>query len=151
MPSDKPIQRGSWTFEFGQPLFLQEGDPHFAIRESQDPELKIEDIHLRVDWQTLRRLPRSRGIVFNFKALFTPITDFRKEPYVPKLILKVLKEGKKPIMTYKSIYHTEHKVIPALEEWVKEQEESGMIVRDWTVRTLDEDPFFPGWNSVSYP
>lgn len=113
--------------------------------------MTIEDVFLRVDWQTLRRLPRSRAIVFNFKALFTPITDFRNEPYIPKLVLKVLKEGKRPIMTYKGTHHTEHRVIPALEEWAKEQEEKGMVVKDWAERTLDEDPFFPGWQNTSYP
>lgn len=64
---------------------------------------------------------------------------------------ELLKEGKKHIMAYKGSYHTEHKMIPALEEWVKEQEERSMMVRDWVVRTLDEDPFFPGWQNTSYP
>ncbi|KAF9001931.1 hypothetical protein BDQ17DRAFT_1243749 [Cyathus striatus] len=147
MPCNKPIQRGSWGLEIGQPLYLQPDDEHFAIRETQPENLKLDDIYLRVDWQTLRRLPKSQAIVFNFKALFTPVTSFRHEPYIPRLLLKVLREGPKKIKDYKGTYHVEHKVIPALDEWAKEQEERGWVKENWEERTLDEHPFFPGWES----
>jgi len=142
---DKPIQRGSWGLEVGQPLYMQADHPHFMLRQRQDPNLHIEDIHLRVDWQTLRRLPRSQAIVFNYKALFTPLTEFRTEPYIPKLVAKVLKEGNPSIKSYKGTFHVEHVALPALVEWAKEQEETGLVPKDWDVRTLYEDPFFPGW------
>jgi len=144
-PCEKPIQRGSWGLEVGQPLFMPADDPHMALREEQSAELKIEDVHLRVDWQTLRRLPLSGAVVFNFKALFTPLVDMRREPYIPALMLKVLKEGKKELMQYKGTWHTEHVVLPALEEWSKEQEDAGVVEKDWEPRTLDQSPFFPGW------
>lgn len=147
MTPDKPIQRGSWGLEVGQPLFMQPDDPHFAVRKSQDPDLRVEDLYLRVDWQSLRRLPRSQAIVFNYKALFTPMTEFRSEPYIPKLVAKILREGKPSIMAYKGTFHIEHKALPALDEWAREQEEEGLVPKDWKVRTLDEDPFFPGWQN----
>lgn len=125
---------------------MQPDHPHFTVRRGrQDPDLCIEDLHLRVDWQTLRRLPRSQAIVFNYKALFTPLNELRTEPYIPKLVAKVLKEGSPSIIAYKGTFHIEHIALPALEEWAKEQEESGLVPKDWRVRTLDEDPFFPGW------
>ncbi|KAK5108773.1 hypothetical protein LTR62_007833 [Meristemomyces frigidus] len=145
MPTDKPIQRGSWGFEIDTPLFMPPGDPQEQLREGQDPSHTIDRCHLRVDWQTLRRLPLSGAIVFNFKAVFTPVTRFRDEPYVPSLILKVLKEGKKEIMQYKNTWHTKHVVIPALEEYEREQVKLGLIDKDWEPRTLDESPFYPGW------
>ncbi|KAF9239669.1 hypothetical protein BU15DRAFT_87969 [Melanogaster broomeanus] len=150
MPCDKPIQRGSWGLEVGEPMFLQPDETEWSTRHSQDPDLPLSNIYMRVDWQTLRRLPKSRAIVFNFKALFTPVTDFRREPYIPKLLLKVLLEGKKSIMEYKGTWHIEHKVLPALKEWAKEQEERGQVPKDWKERTLDEDPFYPGWKD-HYP
>jgi hypothetical protein len=145
MTCDKPIQRGSWGIEIGQPLYLQTTDPHWALRDKQDPAISISDLYLRVDWQTLRRLPRSRGIVFNYKALFTPVTQFRKEPYIPRLLATVIRQAAPEFLEYKASLHTEHKLLPALDEWAKEQEESGIVPRDWNVRTLDEHPFFPGW------
>lgn len=145
MPCDKPIQRGSWSFEIGQPLYMQEDYVHWAGRSVQDPNLDINDIHLRVDWQTLRRLPKSRAIVFNFKALFTPVVHFREEPFVPHLVATVLQEAEAPMMEYKSTFHIAHKILPALKSWAQEQEEKGWVPKDWEVRTLEENPFYPGW------
>ncbi|KIK45815.1 hypothetical protein CY34DRAFT_22348 [Suillus luteus UH-Slu-Lm8-n1] len=150
MPCNKPIQRGSWGLEIGEPLYLQTDEVDWSHRQHQNPNLPLSDIYMRVDWQTLRRLPKSRAIVFNFKALFTPVTDFRNEPFIPKLLLKVLLEGKKVILEYKGTWHIEHKVIPALREWAKEQEDNGWVPKDWQERTLNEDPFYPGWEK-HYP
>ncbi|KAK0502849.1 hypothetical protein EDD18DRAFT_609012 [Armillaria luteobubalina] len=149
MPCEKPIQRGSWGLEKGQPLFLQPNTPGWAEREDPDAQVQmdISDVNLRVDWQTLRRLPVSRAIVFNFKALFTPVVQLREEPYVPKLLLKVLREGKKELLEYKGTQLVERVVKPKLEEWAKEQEDKGWVPKSWEERTLDEDPFFPGWRS----
>ena len=142
---DKPIQRGSWGLEVGQPLYLQPGDAGWVARVAQDPALRLADVHLRVDWQTLRRLPRSRAVVFNYKALFTPLTQLRREPCIPRLLATVLREGPPAILDYKGTHHTLHVALPALDAWAEEQEEKGRVPRGWKARTLDENPFFPGW------
>lgn len=121
------------------------GDPHEAHRLTQSPTLGLERIHLRVDWQSLRRLPISAAIIFNFKALFTPVTEFRDEAYIPSLCNTVLKGGKKNLMEYKGTWHVEHVVMPALEQWEKEQIAKGMIPDKWDVHTLDESPWYPAW------
>ncbi|XXG95649.1 hypothetical protein Hte_001918 [Hypoxylon texense] len=145
MPASKPIQRGSWGLEVDQPLYMPPGDPHGAYRSVQDPTLTRDRMHLRVDWQTLRRLPLSAAVVFNFKALFTPLAEFRDEPYVPSLVKKVLTDGKENLMKYKNTWHTEHVVLPALEEYEREQIEKGIIEKDWEPKTLEDSPWFPGW------
>ncbi|KAK1960965.1 hypothetical protein LY78DRAFT_696462 [Colletotrichum sublineola] len=145
MPTNSPIQRGSWGLEMGQPLFLPSEDPKFADRESQNPNLKPEDVHLRVDWQTLRRLPLSGAVVFNFKALFTPLNEFKTEPYIPSILLKVLEEGKESILEYKGVWHVEHVAKPALKEFERFQIENGLIEKNWEPHTLPESPFFRGW------
>jgi hypothetical protein len=145
MPTHSPIQRGSWGFEIGQPLFMPTDHPDYSHRESQNPSLTPDDLYLRVDWQTLRRMPLSGAIVFNFKALFSPLTGFKDEPYIPSIVLKVLNEGKESIMKYKGTWHVEHVVKPMLQEQERWQIENGVIEEDWSVQTLDENPFFPGW------
>ncbi|KAJ5032445.1 uncharacterized protein L3040_009050 [Drepanopeziza brunnea f. sp. 'multigermtubi'] len=153
MATGAPIQRGSWGLEVGSPLFVPPGHPHEALRETQDPALQIEECRLRVDWQTLRRLPLSAAVVFNFKALFTPVTDLRQEPYIPALLLTILREGKRSLMEYKGTWHTEHVCIPKLEEYAREQVAKGWVVPEiegqdeWNVATLAESPFFPGWEA----
>jgi hypothetical protein len=145
MSCDKPIQRGSWTFEVGQPLFLQTDDPQYLEHKRYNPDLDVDDIHLRVDWQTLRRLPQSKAIVFNFKALFTPVGQFREEPYIPQLVAKVLRESQLNIKEYKGWSILEHKLLPALDGWAQEQISRKMVPESWEERTLDEHPFYPGW------
>ena len=83
--------------------------------------------------------------MFNFKALFTPIEEFRDEPGVPAVVLEVLKHGKKTLMEYKGTWHVEHVAVPALEGWDKEQRESGLVDSTWEVGTLDKYPLFEGW------
>ncbi|KAK3069184.1 hypothetical protein LTR53_012679 [Teratosphaeriaceae sp. CCFEE 6253] len=146
-PTEKAIQRGSWGLEIDEPLFMPPNDPHEKLREAQDPTHTVDRCHLRVDWQTLRRLPLSGAVVFNFKAVFTPVMEFRDEPHIPALILKVLKEGKKSLMEYKNTWHTEHVVIPALEEYQREQVATGIVEEAWEPHTLDESPFYPGWEA----
>lgn len=147
-PTDKPIQRGSWGIEVDQPLYMPPGDPHEKHRESQSSDLTLSRCNLRVDWQTLRRLPLSGAVVFNFKALFTPIEDFRNEPFIPGLVLKNLNEGKESLMKYKNTWHVEHVVKPAMERFHKEQVKKGWVPEDWEPQTLEESPWFPGWEGI---
>ncbi|KAA6411510.1 MAG: putative alpha-mannosyltransferase [Lasallia pustulata] len=145
LPPSRPIQRGSWGLEVDKPLFMPPGDPREAHRATQSPTLPLSRVHLRVDWQTLRRLPLSGAIVFNFKALFTPVTEFRDEAYIPALVAKILKKGKEGLMRYKGTWHVEHVVLPAMEEWKEEQVRRGVVVEGWEESTLEESPWFPGW------
>ena len=50
-------------------------------------------------------------------------------------------------MRYKSTWHVEHVVEPKLRDWEKEQVERGMVEADWIVQTLDESPWYPGWEA----
>ena len=146
MPTSSPIQRGSWGLSEGQPLHLPPVQSNYRRRAYQDPSLKPEDIYLRTDWQTLRRLPLSGAIVFSFKALFTPLAEFEDEPYIPSLLFKILDEGKDELMEHKGTRHVEHVAKPILKEFERRQIEKGLMPRDWEPRTLDESPFFPGWD-----
>lgn len=105
----------------------------------------MSDCNLRVDWQTLRRLPLSGAIVFNFKALFTPVTALENEPYIPSLLLKNLRDGKENLIKAKKVWETEHVVKPLLEHYERSQIEKGLVEADWEVQTLPETPFYLGW------
>lgn len=147
MPTDKPIQRGAWSLEVGKTLLLTKDDPKITKESVQDPSLRVEDCFLRVDWQTLRRLPLSGAIVFNFKTFFTPVTELRDEPRIPSLLSTVLSQGKRDLLVYKKTPLIERLLVPQLEAWKREQEEAGLVETDWNVATLEESPFFSGWES----
>ncbi|EWC44516.1 hypothetical protein DRE_06688 [Drechslerella stenobrocha 248] len=145
LTTDKPIQRGSWGVEVGEPLFMPAGDPHESLRKVQDPALKEDELTVRVDWQTLRRLPLSNAIVFNYKAVFTPLAELADEPGVPALLEKVLVEGSRQIMEYKGTWHIEHVALPMLERMRRAQAASGVWAEGREVCTFAESPFYPGW------
>ncbi|KAL4906014.1 hypothetical protein BDW74DRAFT_177701 [Aspergillus multicolor] len=148
MPVNAPIQRGAWFVEDWKPLFVtpEEYARNAGIRHSGDTKpVPIEECFLRVDWQTLRRLPLSGAIVFNFKAIFTPLTELKDEPYAPALLYKQVTEGRRKITEPKVHKHLLAVVLGALEEWKREQVEKGLVVERWEEETLRESPFYPGW------
>lgn len=146
MPTDRPIQRGAWFVEDWKPLFVtpEEYAANAGTRHQGEP-VGIDQCNLRVDWQTLRRLPLSGAIVFNFKAIFTPLTELRDEPYIPHVLYKQITEGKLDITQPKVHEHIRPVVVEALDAWKKEQVASGVVPADWSEETLKESPFFPGW------
>ncbi|KAF1917236.1 hypothetical protein BDU57DRAFT_470685, partial [Ampelomyces quisqualis] len=144
-PTDKSIQRASWGLEVDQPLYMPPGHPHEKLRGQQMTDLSLSRCNLRVDWQTLRRLPLSGAVVFNFKALFTPVETFRDEPYIPGLLLHILNQSKQNLLDYKSTWHVEHIVKPALHRFHTQQVETGLVEQNWDPQTLDQAPYFPGW------
>lgn len=145
---DQPIQRCSWSLEDHSPLLSSPrmtDDWSRSAFAGREQEMGVEDIIFRCDYQTLRRLPLSGSVVFNFKAVFVPLTEMRDEPFVPALLAKILDEGKENLITYKTDNHVKDLTIKTCKAWAQEQVEKGLVPADWEVRTLDESPFFPGW------
>ncbi|KAL8287849.1 hypothetical protein RB597_000063 [Gaeumannomyces tritici] len=164
MPTDRPIQRCSWGLVDSEPLF---SSPHTAAAAAAEGEsnksggwrrsafsdaeiaagrVGVDDVCLRCDWQTLRRLPLSGAVCFNFKAVFTPLAALRSEPFVPALLARVLAEGDGQLVgSDKCDGHVRDLALAALEGWAAQQVEEGIAPAGWEVRTLDEHPFYPGW------
>lgn len=148
MAVDQPIQRCSWSLEDHAPLFssprMDAGWARSAFAD-RPQDLAVEDVKLRCDWQTLRRLPLSGAVVFNFKAVFTPVTELRDEPFMPALLAQVLEAGKANLIAYKTVDHVKGVTLRACKQWAAEQVAKGLVPADWEVGTVDQSPFFPGW------
>ncbi|KAK4164111.1 hypothetical protein QBC43DRAFT_238179 [Cladorrhinum sp. PSN259] len=152
LPTDAPVMRCSWTLEDWEVMFASPEAERAEGREwrrsafADEPEkLTYKDIRLRCDAQTLRRLPLSGAVVFNFKAVFTPFEELRNEPYIPALLLKVLEGGKEKLITYKCEGNVRRVAMETLKIWAEEQAKQGVVPADWEVTTLDESPFYPEW------
>jgi hypothetical protein len=148
MAAETPIERCSWGIEdwealFTSPVVVKDWQRSAFAENPQD--LKAEHLKLRCDWQTLRRLPLSAAIIFNFKAVFTPFEEMRDEPFVPALLLRVLEQGKENLIAYKCEEHVRQVAMATLKLWADEQVANGLVPKDWDVGTLPESPFFPGW------
>lgn len=146
--SDTPVMRCSWSLEDWEVMFTTpEIEPNWTRSAfSSCPEkLTYKDIRLRCDAQTLRRLPISGAVVFNFKVIITPLEELRDEPYIPKLLYTILEGGKENLIDYKCDPNVKRVAMGALKDWAEEQVQRGIVERDWEVGTLEESPFFRGW------
>ncbi|KAK4444233.1 hypothetical protein QBC34DRAFT_360645 [Podospora aff. communis PSN243] len=146
--TDTPVNRCSWSIEDWEAMFTTpEVDVNWNRSAfAQNPEdVTVADLKLRCDAQTLRRLPLSGAVVFNFKAIFTPLEELRDEPFIPALLHKVMEEGKENLIEYKAVHHVRRVAMEALKDWADEQVEQGIVPENWDIGTLDESPFFPGW------
>ncbi|KAK3313640.1 hypothetical protein B0H66DRAFT_566664 [Apodospora peruviana] len=148
MPVDQPITRCSWSLEDWEVMFtspdVEPGWTRSAFAKHPE-KLTVKDLRLRCDSQTLRRLPISGAVVFNFKVIITKFEDLRDEPYIPALLHRILDGGKENLITYKCDPNVRRVAMEALEGWAKEQVDNGVVPPDWEVGTLDESPFFQGW------
>ncbi|KAI0123968.1 hypothetical protein BJ170DRAFT_586016 [Xylariales sp. AK1849] len=147
LPADQAAQRCSWGIEDWEAFFCPEDVPRSAF-EHNPGACTVEDLQLRCDWQTLRRLPISGAVIFNFKAIFTPLVDLAAEPYIPALALRIISQGNPELITYKMEEHVKKLAVEALEKWAKKQEEEGIVPADWEVGTLEQHPYYPGWQEM---
>ena len=161
LPTDAPIMRCSWSLEDHEVMFSSpdlgspadgggigqhtQGEWRRSAFDGRPERMTVDEVLLRCDAQTLRRLPVSGAVVFNFRAIFTPLRELRRERYVPALLCKVLEEGRDDLIEYKCIDRVRELAIGALREWREEQVREGLVEEGWDVSTLAESPFFPGW------
>ncbi|KAJ6032062.1 hypothetical protein N7540_002794 [Penicillium herquei] len=61
----------------------------------------IEHHFFRSERQSLRRLPRSGGVVFTIRTYFEPVTEIVKEPYVPGRLASAVRSWGDDISRYK--------------------------------------------------
>jgi hypothetical protein len=149
LPVDQPVQRCSWGIEDWEAFYAPEDVPRSVFAKNPQ-DCTVEDLQLRCDFQTLRRLPVSGAVVFNFKAVFTPFKDLASEPHVPALLHKVVTGGQKVLIDYKMEPHVQKIVSDTCAEWAKMQLDEGIVPKDWEVGTLEEHPYFPGWKEMMF-
>ena len=61
----------------------------------------IQHHYFRSERQSLRRLPRSGGVVFTIRTYFHPITEIAEEPYVPGRLASAIRSFTDPVAVYK--------------------------------------------------
>jgi hypothetical protein len=152
LPTDEPAARCSWTLEdgedgFGDAEVRRDGErgSERSKFKGREEELTVRDVRLRCERQTFRRLPLSGAVVCGLKTMFTRLEELRGEPFIPALLGKVLRDGERGMVRYKCEEHVERVALKALDRWAAEQVEAGVVPADWEASTLDESPFYSGW------
>lgn len=139
-----PVERASWYISWDHKLKFNDVYqlPKFvpdlkADMESMDPK----DFNVRVERQTLRRLPKSGAIIFTNHPVFYSIEEMKDEPLIPSLIRKIIYEGPQDIIKYKNFDFFRDHIADYLDGLIKRQKDLGIILEDTPLKTLPTYPF----------
>lgn len=100
LTSERPVWRANWTF-------TERPDLHQPGRRRHDPRLDSENagrrLWLRIERQTLRRLPATGFVVFGIRSLVRPLAEIAAEPGVAGALAARLREMEPDMAVYKGI------------------------------------------------
>jgi len=85
LPVDQPVQRYNWSLQAGSELYLPFSHQQRIDRATNRPSKFTDDelaaqAFIRVERQTLRRLPHSRDILFTIRIYLDPLTVLARHP-----------------------------------------------------------------------
>lgn len=79
LPPDTVMQRFNWTIQCGAERFAPDGAVHRARSAELGPERAAAALHLRVERQTIRRLPRTGAVLFTIRIALDPLAALDAE------------------------------------------------------------------------
>lgn len=114
----QPVRRLNWTLTINSRMDTAPEVYHEwgHERASITPENAGEKVHLRVELQTLFRLPRSNGMLFGIRTYLISMEDLCENPAWAQRMHRVVKTLHPELMDYKGItrYHK------ALQSWLSQ-------------------------------
>ncbi|KAF7799082.1 hypothetical protein EIP86_010312 [Pleurotus ostreatoroseus] len=98
--------KGDEDVDAGEPGFLRaEASPYVEDSEEAGNGSEALDpacVRLRVERQTLRRLPKTGAIVFTIRVYLTPIEELAKEPGIPGRMASAIRSWPDDVARYKA-------------------------------------------------
>jgi len=105
---DRPVWRLNWGLSNHPALFQPETPPH-------TPAMDPSGMWLRIEWQTLRRLPVTGAILFGIRTHVEPLADFAlRDRALVHDFADLIRQLPDDVATYKSIAPYRH----ALFDWL---------------------------------
>ncbi|TID19808.1 hypothetical protein CANINC_003691 [Pichia inconspicua] len=159
MKPEDLVERASWYISWDHKLLLNNV---YALkaRDKVDKDVLPTEFNVRVERQTLRRLPKTKAIIFTNHPVFYSIDEMKDEPLVPSLIRKIIFEAPEGICKYKNFESFRDHILPYLNSLVERQINLGLITEDTPLKTLPTYPFASflkdsnpeaGWSNPKYP
>ena len=90
----------------------------------------IEHHYFRSERQSLRRLPRSGGVVFTIRTYFEPITKIAQEPGVPHRLASAVRSWGDDVSKYKGRERYQDVLLEYLDGEHRKQVEEGVVEED---------------------
>ncbi|KAL9626435.1 MAG: hypothetical protein Q9164_007876, partial [Protoblastenia rupestris] len=110
----------AWSHSIGS-----EDSPEVAWSTAEKNKA-IEHHFFRSERQSLRRLPRSGGVVFTIRTYFHPITEIAEEDYVPGRLASAVRSWGEDVSRYKGRERYQDVLLEYLDQKHKEQVERGL-------------------------
>ncbi|KAF3053045.1 hypothetical protein E8E11_011583 [Didymella keratinophila] len=102
---EKPVLRNNYFIQVDDNLAWSESlgsEDEDGINWASAEKIEgVSNVWFRSERQSLRRLPRSGGIVFTIRTYFHPITEICKEPYVPGRLASAMRSWGDDVSRYK--------------------------------------------------
>lgn len=158
-----PVERASWYITWDHKLKVNNIYQLPEFRPALKDDVKATDpkeFNVRVERQTLRRLPKSRAIIFTNHPVFYSIEEMKDEPNVPSLIKKIIYDGPEKIVRSKNFEFIRDHISEYLDSLIERQKRKGLITDNTPVKTLPSYPFahwvdtdfdyVNGWSNPSF-
>jgi len=107
----RPVWRGNWSVVSSDRLYQPGGKEQRAI---DDPDSVGRDCFLRMERQTLQRLPETGAVLFTIRVTVTPLQALWEMPGV----LADLRKALAGLSTEEREYKSLHRLEPALSTWL---------------------------------
>ena len=78
MSGKDSVQRFNYAIDKSAELWHTQSHHHLE----HDPDLRVEDLYVRVERQVLRRLPLSRAMIFSIRTYVTPLVKITQNSTV---------------------------------------------------------------------
>ena len=144
MKPEDPVERASWYITWDTKLKVsniyqtEKFSPHM---EKDLEETDPRQFNVRVERQTLRRLPKTGAIVFTNHPVYYSIEEMKDEPMIPSILKKIIYEGPEDIIKYKNFEMVRDKLAPYLDELIQRQRDLGIITDETPLKTQPNYPF----------
>ena len=123
----------AWSHSIG-PEDFEHGEAAKTGWATAEKNKAIEHHYFRSERQSLRRLPRSGGVVFTIRTYFEPITKVAQEPGVPGRLASAVRSWGDDVSRYKGRERYQDVLLEYLDQEHKKQVDLGL-----TTETMDED------------
>ncbi|ETW76689.1 hypothetical protein HETIRDRAFT_37752, partial [Heterobasidion irregulare TC 32-1] len=98
--------------------------------EQSESTVKPSMMRLRMERQTLRRLPKTGAIIFTIRTYVVPVEELVKEVGVPGRMASAIRSWPDDVAGYKSRSSYAHHVLPYFDECHRRQVEEGLLKAD---------------------
>ncbi|CAI6100599.1 unnamed protein product [Clonostachys chloroleuca] len=75
----KGVKRSNWTVQTHDMLFNVKGSHIRPGEEAEEEDIEVDKTFVRVELQTLTRMPNTQAVLFSFKTYLCPIQEIKTE------------------------------------------------------------------------